>query len=233
MKIEVIIPAYNEEAGIANVLQAIPRDSVERVIVVDNASTDRTAAIARENGAHVVHEPKRGYGQACLRGIAEATEADVLVFLDADFSDDPGILPELIAPIRTDGFDLVIGSRILGTSEPGALPSHARFGNILSCFLIRILFGTCFTDLGPFRAIRAESLKTLQMSDTNYGWTVEMQAKAARQGLRCTEIAVPYRNRIGRSKISGTIQGSVKAGVKILWTIALVWLKPSPNSGAG
>lgn len=225
MKTEVVIPAYNEAKSIAHVIAAIPSDAVERIIVVDNASTDETAARARDAGAHVVYEPRRGYGSACLRGIAEVRDADVIAFLDADFSDDPSKLHELLYPIFNDGFDLVIGSRILGNAEPGALPPHARFGNMLACFLIRRLFGYRFTDLGPFRAIRRDALERIQMQDTNYGWTVEMQVKATIYGLRCTEVPVPYKIRIGRSKISGTISGSIKAGVKILWTVFSLWFQ--------
>ncbi len=225
MNIEVIIPAYNEEDSIEKVISAIPSDCVDRVIVVNNRSTDNTADRAANAGAHVVYESRRGYGQACLRGIDEAFEADIIVFLDADFSDDPSVLPDLIKPIIDNQADLVIGSRTLGKREPGALPVHAQFGNWLSCWLIRVLFDECFTDLGPFRAIRRTSLQSLQMKDVTYGWTVEMQAKAAIFNLRCMEIPVPYKKRIGRSKISGTLSGSVKAGYKILWTIFSLWLQ--------
>ncbi|MDP8244204.1 MAG: glycosyltransferase family 2 protein [Candidatus Hinthialibacter antarcticus] len=229
MKTEVIIPAYNEEHSIAQVIEAIPAGCVERIIVVDNASTDATASLAREAGAHVVYEGQRGYGSACLRGIEEASDADVILFLDADFSDDPSKAPELLSPIINNKADLVIGSRILGDADPGALPPHARFGNILACFLIRRLYGYAFTDLGPFRAIRRDALERIEMKDTNYGWTVEMQVKAAIAGLRCVEIPVPYKIRIGRSKISGTISGSVKAGVKILWTVFSLWFQRRPE----
>lgn len=223
MKTEVVIPAYNEECSIVQVIKAIPAGCVVRVIVVDNASTDATAALAREAGAHVVYEKRRGYGSACLRGIAEATTADIILFLDADFSDDPSKIPELLDPIINNKADLVIGSRILGEADPGALLPHARFGNILACFLVRHIYGYSFTDLGPFRAIRRDALERIQMRDTNYGWTVEMQVKAAIVGLRCIEVPVPYKIRIGRSKISGTISSSVKAGVKILWTVFSLW----------
>ena len=219
MKTVVVIPAYNEAESIAQVIAAIPGNAVERIIVVDNASTDETSALARNAGAYVVYEPRRGYGSACLRGISEAKDADIIVFLDADYSDDPSKLHEILHPIINDKSELVIGSRILGDAEPGALPPHARFGNRLACFLIRRLYGYHFTDLGPFRAIRRDALERIQMRDTNYGWTVEMQVKAAIHGLRCTEVPVPYKIRIGRSKISGTVSGSVKAGVKILWTV--------------
>lgn len=219
MRIEAIIPAYNEELSIARVIQAIPPGAVQRIVVVDNSSTDRTADEARNAGADVVREERRGYGSACLRGVNETPIADVLVFLDGDFSDDPAIIPQLVQPILEGTADLVIGSRVQGQREPGALLPHARFGNALACFLLRWLFGVRFTDLGPFRAIRRSSLESLSLCDTNYGWTVEMQAKAALAGLRCCEIAAPYRKRIGRSKISGSISQSCKAGAKILFTI--------------
>lgn len=225
MNVNVVIPAYNEEKSIEKVLRSIPEGLVSKIVVVNNASTDRTAELARENGALVVDEMKRGYGQACLRGIEECKDSDIIVFLDADFSDDPSQLPLLIDPIIKGKADLVIGSRILGERQKGALPIHAQFGNILSCFLIKKLFNVYFTDLGPFRAIQTSSLLKLNMQDTNYGWTVEMQARAALINLRCTEVPVSYKKRIGRSKISGSISGSVKAGTKILWTIFFLWFK--------
>ncbi len=225
MKIVVIIPAYNEEASIAPVVRAVPREAVERVIVVDNGSTDRTAQRAREAGAVVVEETLRGYGSACRRGIAEAGDADILVFLDGDGSDDPGQAPGLVEPLVRDGFDLVIGSRTLGKREPGALPAHALWGNRLACGLIRRLFGERFTDLGPFRAVRREALEAMRMEDRGFGWTVEMQAKAAILGLRCREIPADYRRRTGQSKISGTWSGSLKAGTAILWTLSRLWLR--------
>lgn len=231
MKTAVIIPAFNEAPSIGGVIQAIPNGLAHRVIVVDNASTDETPQIARKHGAEVIDEPQRGYGKACLRGIAAAGDADVLVFLDADFSDDPAVMPRLLEPIEQGEAEFVVGSRILGDAEPGALPPHARFGNQLACFLIRIIYGDRFTDLGPFRAIRRETLERLQMQDEDYGWTVEMQAKAARLQIPWREAPVPYRKRIGRSKISGTVKGSVLAGIKILWTIAKVSLwRPSLSS---
>lgn len=219
MRVEIVIPAYNEESSIACVIRAIPPGVVHRVIVVDNASTDHTADEARKAGAWVIHESRRGYGSACLRGMEESRDADLVVFLDADFSDDPAVLPLLIQPIQDGRVDLVIGSRSLGNHEPGSFPFHARLGNGLACVLIRWFFGIVFTDLGPFRAIRRSSLDDLDLRDRDYGWTVEMQVKAAIRGLRCCEIPVPYRKRIGRSKISGTVAGSIKAGIKILYTI--------------
>lgn len=225
MKIAAIIPAYNEKDSITQVIQAIPRETVQRVLVVDNNSTDGTGEAAKSAGVEVVVEGRQGYGSACLRGIFECREADILVFLDADFSDDPKMIPQLVKPIVDNRADMVIGSRILGEREPGALPIHARFGNILACFLIHKLFGYRFTDLGPLRAIRTEALQRLGMEDPDYGWTVEMQTRAAIHGIRSMEIPVPYRRRIGRSKISGTVSGSYKAGKKILWTIFKLWWK--------
>lgn len=223
-RIEVVIPAYNEEKSIAKVLQAIPKHAVERIIVVNNASTDQTPEIARSQNAYVIDEPQRGYGKACLTGIAEAHEADAIVFVDGDFSDDPSEMTQVLEPILHNNMELVIGSRILGKRERGALPFHANFGNRLACFLIYRLFGYTFTDLGPFRAITKEALDRLEMKDETFGWTVEMQTKAAMHGLRCCEVPVSYRKRVGKSKISGTISGSVKAGTMILYTIFKLWI---------
>lgn len=225
MQIDVIVPAYNESKSIEKVIRAIPRTWVHRIIVVDNNSTDDTAKLAEQAGAMVLTEKRKGYGSACLRGMLETTFSDIIVFLDADFSDDPSYLPELVKPILHGEYDMVIGNRILGPREKGALPVHALFGNRLACWLIDVLFGMKFGDLGPFRAIRRDALDKIKMKDPNYGWTVEMQVKAALYQLRCTEIPVPYRKRIGRSKISGSVIGSVKAGYKILATIAHLWWK--------
>lgn len=222
---DIIIPAHNEEAAIGQVLSAIPRELVREIVVCDNASTDNTAAVARAHGATVLREPRKGYGSACLTGIAylqqkAATDSlDCVVFLDADFSDHPEELPQLLIPITHHDFDLVIGSRVLGQREKGSLMPQQRFGNWLATTLVRWLYGVRFTDLGPFRAIRWSALQQLGMNDPNYGWTVEMQVRAAKMGLRCTEVPVSYRRRIGTSKVSGTIRGSVLAGYKILWTI--------------
>jgi hypothetical protein len=224
-RVVVIIPALNEEASLPLVLRDLP--AVGRVIVVDNGSTDATAAVAADAGATVVPEAQRGYGAACLRGLAaigELTEGgqpppQIVVFLDADYSDDPHILPEIVQPIFNDAADFVLGSRLLGRREPGAMPAQSVFGNRLACGLMRVLFGISYTDLGPFRAIDCQRLVELGMTDRNFGWTVEMQIKAARRKLRILEVPVPYRRRIGQSKISGTVWGSLRAGWKILYLI--------------
>lgn len=219
MKVSVMIPVLNERESISSVLRAIPPNLPQEIIVIDNGSTDGTPEIAGSHGARVVHEPRRGYGRACLRGIEQLSDPDVVVFLDGDFSDHPEEMPLLVDPIVRNEADLVIGSRRLGKSEKDALPSHARFGNALAGTLIYWFFRHRYTDLGPFRAIRYTSLKSLGMQDRNFGWTVEMQIKAIRKGLRIFEVPVSYRKRIGTSKISGTILGSIKAGTKIIWTI--------------
>ncbi|MCA9418369.1 MAG: glycosyltransferase family 2 protein [Candidatus Omnitrophica bacterium] len=218
-RVSVLIPAQNEEKSIGLVIQEIPKDWVDEIIVADNASTDRTAEVAQEAGARVVHESTPGYGAACLAAMKAMNRPDIVVFLDGDHSDYPEDLPKLLAPILENRADLVIGSRALGLAEKGSLTPQQRYGNALATRLIRWFFGVSFTDLGPFRAVRAETLKRIGMVDRNYGWTVEMQVKAARLGVRCTEIPVRYRKRIGVSKISGTVSGTVKAGTKILWTI--------------
>ena len=217
--IAVIIPAYNEEAAIGKVLEAIPRSLVKQVIVVDNGSTDGTAARAVQMGAELVRESRRGYGQACLSGIRALKNIEIVVFLDGDYSDYPEEMEVLTAPIVQGRADLVIGSRTLGEHEKGALLPQARFGNALATWLIRRLFGVQYSDLGPFRAIRFDTLQRLRMEDRNFGWTVEMQVKAARLGVQIVEVPVRYRRRIGISKISGTLSGSMRAGYKILWTI--------------
>jgi len=222
LRIDAVIPAWNEAASIGTVLARLPSPPVRRVVVADNGSTDETAAIARAHGAVVVFEPRRGYGAACLRAL-EALRADppeVVLFLDADGSDDPTEAAQILDPILRDHADLVIGSRVRGRREPGALAPHARFGNWLATRLLQWLYGARYTDLGPFRAIRYEALQALGMKDRDFGWTVEMQIKAARRGVRHTEVPVRYRKRVGRSKISGTILGSARAGMKILGTIA-------------
>ncbi|MDE0088211.1 MAG: glycosyltransferase family 2 protein [Candidatus Poribacteria bacterium] len=217
MKVSVIIPVLNEEGAIANVINDIPKSLVQEIIVVDNGCTDRTAEIARKHGAKVVREPQRGYGSACLAGIAAIQTADIVVFLDGDYSDDPTEMPSLVQPIQEGLAEFVIGTRI--PSEKGALLPQAQFGNKLATFLMRIFFGVQYTDLGPFRAIRYEQLQALDMQDKNFGWTIEMQLKAAKMGMNVREVPVSYRKRIGTSKISGTFLGSLKAGVKILATL--------------
>jgi glycosyltransferase involved in cell wall biosynthesis len=219
-RISVVIPALNERESLPRVLSDLPRPMLHEIVVVDNGSTDGTADVARAGGARVVAEPVRGYGRACLTGIAALDAPDVVVFLDADYSDHPEELPEVVAPILEGRADLVVGSRVLGEREPGALLPQARFGNLLSVTLIRALTGARYTDLGPFRAIRAPALEVLRMEDENFGWTVEMQVKAARSGLRAVEVPVRYRRRIGKSKITGTVRGTVMAGAIILATIA-------------
>jgi hypothetical protein len=221
MRVAVIIPAHNEESSLPLVLDAIPAGLVEEIVVVDNASTDRTADAARSRSVTVVREPRRGYGAACLRGLEHlrAMRPDVVVFLDADYSDHPEEMPRLLGPIDRDGVDLVIGSRVLGRREPGALLPQARLGNWLATRLMRLFYDGRFTDLGPFRAVRFEALLALGMADRDFGWTAEMQVKALKKGLRVLEVPVSYRRRVGRSKITGTLSGTLKAGAKILWTI--------------
>ncbi len=221
----VVIPARNEETSIGLVLNSIPSEWVMQVIVADNGSTDRTASIASEYGAKVIWEPIAGYGRACLAGIAALPdECDIVVFLDGDFSDHPEELPLLIEPIQRNEAELVIGSRLQGNREQGALLPQARFGNALSCLLMKWLFGVHYTDLGPFRAITKNALRRLRMSDKTFGWTVEMQAKAAVLGITGKEVPVSYRKRVGVSKITGTVKGTFMAGYKILTMIASVWL---------
>lgn len=220
--VDIVIPALNEERSLPRVLSGLPRPPVRRIVVADNGSTDGTARVAREGGAEVVPASRRGYGSACLAGLDHLRRTgppDVVVFVDADWSDHPEELPGLIAPILAGEADLVIGSRILGRREPGALLPQARAGNLVACAMIRLLYGHRFTDLGPFRAIRWEALERLEMCDPNFGWTAEMQVKALRHGLRCVEVPVSYRRRVGVSKITGTVSGTVRAGYKILWTV--------------
>ncbi|MFH1744276.1 MAG: TIGR04283 family arsenosugar biosynthesis glycosyltransferase [bacterium] len=218
--VAVIIPAFNEEQSIGQVVTAIPQ-WVDDIIVVDNGSTDCTAEVARQAKARVVSEPCRGYGSACHAGIAALNRPDVVVFLDADFSDHPDEMNLVVDPIVNGEADLVIGSRTLGRSEAGALTLQARLGNRLACTLIKMFWNVGFTDLGPFRAIRYTELERLRMCDRDYGWTVEMQIRAVRQGLRICEVPVSYRKRIGQSKISGTLKGIIGAGTKILSIIFL------------
>jgi len=223
--IDVIIPAFNEEGSIGKVLKDIPQHLVRDVLVCDNGSTDQTAEAAKNAGGLVLHQPRKGYGSACLKGIEyleqkpPEQQPDIVVFLDGDYSDYPEEMPLLIDPIVQNEMDLVIGSRALGESEKGAMQPQQVFGNWLATTLIRWFYRYTFTDLGPFRAIRFDKLLALDMKDPDFGWTVEMQVRAAKMGLRCTEVPVNYRQRIGVSKVSGTIRGSLLAGHKILWTI--------------
>lgn len=220
-RIVVIIPAFNEENGIGQVLSEIPKDLVEEVVVVNNASTDDTEKIARDAGATVLREEIPGYGRACLKGIEYVRQnpPDVVVFLDADHSDYPEEMTSIVEPILDQNADLVIGSRALGNREKGSMTPQQVFGNWLATGLLKLFYNVRFTDLGPFRAIRFDKLMAIDMQDKTYGWTVEMQLKAAKMKMNCVEVPVRYRKRIGFSKISGTIKGTVMAGYKILYTI--------------
>jgi len=242
VRIGLVIPALNEEEALPLVLEELPTGAVDRIVVCDNGSTDRTAEFARLAGAEVVYEAKRGYGQACLTALAELLgssasdplgDSDLIVFLDADHSDYPADLPQLIAPLLREEVDLVIGSRVRGGATMDALLPQAWFGNRLACGLMRLLFGAHYSDLGPFRAIRVDALRHLDMRDVDFGWTVEMQLKAKVFGLRVTEVPVRYRARIGTSKITGTVMGTIRAGTKILgwifgWRLKL-WLTRRKN----
>ena len=217
--IKVIIPAYNEQDAIANVIHAIP-EIVAEIIVVDNNSTDTTAINAKNAGATVLKELRKGYGYACLKGIdylkKQNKKTAIVVFLDGDYSDHPEQLTTLIAPILIDNLDFVVGARVKEFRETGAMTPQQIFGNWLATFLMTIFFQSKFTDLGPFRAIKYNTLLDLEMEDTTYGWTVEMQLKILKQKRSYTEVPMKYRNRIGVSKVSGTIKGSILAGIKIL-----------------
>ena len=222
MRVDVVIPAFNEERSLPLVLAEIPRGVVDRIVVADNASTDGTAEVARAGGAIVVFEPHSGYGSACLAGLdylRRHRPPEIVVFLDGDYSDHPDELPRLLEPIRNRQAQMVIGSRVLGERERGALLAQARVGNWIACTMIRWLYGHRYTDLGPFRAITWAGLEALAMRDTDFGWTAEMQVKAIRGGLAITEVPVSYRRRVGVSKITGTLRGTVMAGYKILTTV--------------
>ncbi len=224
-KIEVVIPALNEEQAIARVIADIP-SFVDKIIVADNGSSDDTAKCARDAGAVVVHQPERGYGAACLLALAQTDKDSVIVFLDGDYSDFPEDMPLLVDPILAGQAQMVIGSRVAGAPERGALTPQQIFGNWLACRLIHLIWGMKFTDLGPFRAIEGKALEDLEMRDRNFGWTVEMQIKAAHARLPSLEVPVRYKQRIGVSKVSGTVKGSVLAGTKILGLIARYALSP-------
>ncbi len=221
--IDVIIPAYNEEDSIVSVINDIPKDIVRDILVCNNASTDRTREVSILAGANVQDQPLKGYGNACLKGMEyiakNQTPPDIVVFLDGDYSDYPEELISLVKPIINDNHDLVIGSRSKGNLEKGSMMPQQIFGNWLATTLIKLIYKYEFSDLGPFRAIKYQQLLALQMQDKDFGWTVEMQVKAAKHGLKCVEVPVRYRKRIGVSKVSGTIKGTILAGHKILWTI--------------
>ena len=225
-RIDILIPAWNEAQALPLVIQNLPKNWTNRVIVCDNGSTDQTAQVAAQNGAIVITETQRGYGNACLAGmrylesLPPSEQPEIVVFLDGDYSDFPEELPNVVAPILNDDKAMVIGSRMLGGMDPGAMTPPQRFGNWLAPFLIRLLYGYRFTDLGPFRAIRWQTLLDMNMQDKNYGWTVEMQVRAAKMKIPCAEVPVRYRKRAaGKSKVSGTIRGTVLAAWKIITTI--------------
>ncbi len=223
ISIAVVIPAFNEENAIGMVLKDIPKDWVDSIVVVDNNSSDFTKEKVLEHGAIVLEESYQGYGASCLCGINfllnQDIVPDIIVFLDADYSDFPEELPKVVEPIFTQQMDMVIGSRALGNRELGSMTVPQLFGNWLATKLVQIFFGVKYTDLGPFRAITTKALKAIQMQDKTYGWTVEMQVKAAKMNLKTTEVPVNYKNRVGVSKISGTVKGTVVAGYKIIQTI--------------
>jgi len=221
MNVAVVIPALNEEHAIGHVVRAVPADRVQQIIVVDNGSSDDTVGQAKAAGARVVEEVRKGYGAACLAGARAAADADVLVFLDGDRSDDPSQLDIVVGPVLNGEADLVIGSRIQGTLERRAMPLHGRLGNHLIAFLLRLLYGTDITDIGSFRAIKTRTLLQLNMEQMTYGWPVEMIVKAAGQGLRLRSVPIRYRRRIGRSKVSGTVKGTILA----TWYMFLVPLQ--------
>lgn len=221
--VDVIIPALNEEKSISLVISDLPKEFIRNVIVVDNGSTDETAQVASDAGAVVLKQAMKGYGYACLTGIdyckMQDSKPDVILFIDGDYSDFPQEANLILDPIFNNTHDFVVGSRALGKNEKGSMTIPQRFGNWLSSKLILLIYKVKFTDLGPFRAIRFEELVKMDMQDKTYGWTVEMQIKAAKMKLRCIEVPVTYRKRIGKSKVSGTVKGSFLAGHKILWTI--------------
>lgn len=232
MRVSVIIPTRNEAQAISRVLADLPRDLVSEVIVVDSNSSDGTPGIAAEMGARVINEARRGYGRACLTGLANATSPDIVVFLDGDYSDRPSELPDLLAPIVHGDADITLGSRLSGGNNVGALPWHQAFGNRLAAALIRILYGVKLTDLGPFRAARARVLGDLALEETTYGWAVEMILKGAIAGFRIVEVPVSYHPRIGKSKISGTVKGTLGAAWFILSRIMRYYVRPRKAGAA-
>lgn len=221
----VIIPTHNEAQAIGRVIADLPSDLVTEIIVVDSSSNDSTPEIAARMGARVVQEPRRGYGRACLTGLANAEDPDVVVFLDGDYSDRPSELPTLLAPIMEERADITLGSRLTGTSNRGALPWHQSLGNRFAASVIRILYGVKVTDLGPFRAGRADVLRALALEETTYGWAVEMILKGTLAGFRVVEVPVSYYPRIGQSKISGTLKGTIGAGWFILSLIVRYYFR--------
>jgi glycosyltransferase involved in cell wall biosynthesis len=230
MRVSVIIPTHNEAQAISRVLKDLPSDLITEVIVVDSNSTDGTPEIADSLGARVIREPRRGYGRACLTGLASANSPDIAVFLDGDYSDRPSELPMLLAPIIQGDADIVLGSRLGKQRIPAALPWHQAFGNRLAARLIRLLYGLQITDLGPFRAGRADILRGLDLAETTYGWAVEMILKGALRGYRVAEVPVTYYPRIGKSKIGGTVRGTLGAGWYILSLIVRYYFqRPKPG----
>ncbi len=220
-KIAVVIPAFNEELSIGHVIDAIPKEIVTTIVVCNNGSTDSTEKIAREHGALVVTENRKGYGWACLKGLdfLKTDPPEIVVFMDGDFSDYPEELPNLVNPILENGQDMVIGSRVLGIREKKSLTPQQVFGNWLATKLIHLFYGIRYTDLGPFRAIRWDKLEALNMTDKTYGWTIEMQIKAAKNKYKIMEVPVNYKQRIGVSKVSGTVKGTIMAGIKIIFAV--------------
>jgi glycosyltransferase involved in cell wall biosynthesis len=224
MKIAVVIPAFNEAQAIGDVVRTVPRGAVQEIIVVDNNSTDDTAARAASAGARVIHEPRRGYGAACLAGARAARGSDIIVFLDGDRSDDPRQLAAVAAPVIQGRADLVIGSRIGGVIEKGAMPLHGQLGNRWIVWLLQGLYGLRISDIGSFRAIRTDALFDLKMEQMTYGWPVEMVVKAARKKLRIQSVPITYRRRIGRSKVTGTLKGTMMAAYYMFWVpLRYIW----------
>jgi len=220
--ITVIIPALNEQEAVGKVIRELP-EFIDQIIVVDNGSIDQTSRVAREAGAAVIYESKKGYGSACQAGIAAIQETDIVAFMDGDYSDYPGEIIQLIEPVARGAAALAIGSR---KNSRSSLPNHQQWGNKFACYLIRLLHGYSFEDLGPMRCLRYELLKDINMSDPDFGWTAEMQLKVSAMGQKIIQIPVNYRNRIGTSKISGTVKGSILAGYKILWWTVRLYLNP-------